>query len=790
MNREENLERQLRQLEDRVSKLSQAVIRISESPDLNEVLERVLEGARDLTGADYSLITTEDDSKGLDDFMVSGITPDEAGRLWNTPGGMAMKKHLDAIQHPHRVDDFPAYAQSMGFQDFSMPVPVTAFLSVALKHQGRNLGKLHIANNRPGELFNRQDEETLVMFASQAAPVLENAQRFKEERKAKTYFETLIETSSVGVVVLDLKNGDPYLMNQEARRLADILKAPDDTPESLAGNLRIRRSDGREYSLRDFPLASILTENEIIRAEEITLEGPNGNSVNALVNSSLIVSPVGEAESLVVTLQDMTPLEEIELLRAEFLGMVSHELRTPLTSIEGAAMVMMGSSSELVPTEWRQYLKIIVDQAENMRSLIGDLLDVARIETGTLPVNLAPVKVAALVDQARIDFANSGGQNALDIDIAPHLPLVMADGQRIVQVIGNLISNAARNSPSDSVIKLSVSNDGVHVTVSIADAGRGIPAENLPHLFRKFYRNDADERSQDTGLGLAICKGIVEAHGGRIWAESEGSGLGARFTFTLVGVEESSGDGDAPELLEESADQVRVLVVDDDPQTILFVRRIINDAGYHASVTAAPEEVLPMLETEKPDLVLLDLMLPGVEGIDLLDDILDTADIPVIFLSAYGRDHIIARAFKKGATDYIVKPFSPTELVARIDAALRKQRLVDQYELHERFVLGELEINYAERLVTFRGEPVKLTATEYLLLKELSLSAGRVLTYQQIMRRVWKTRDTDDIRSLRTHIARLRSKMGEDASDKTYILTEPRVGYRMAKGKIVQQLTA
>ncbi|MYK62451.1 MAG: response regulator transcription factor, partial [Chloroflexi bacterium] len=207
-------------------------------------------------------------------------------------------------------------------------------------------------------------------------------------------------------------------------------------------------------------------------------------------------------------------------------------------------------------------------------------------------------------------------------------------------------------------------------------------------------------------------------------------------------------------------------------------------------VTAAPEEVLPMLETEKPDLVLLDLMLPGVEGIDLLDDILDTADIPVIFLSAYGRDHIIARAFKKGATDYIVKPFSPTELVARIDAALRKQRLVDQYELHERFVLGELEINYAERLVTFRGEPVKLTATEYLLLKELSLSAGRVLTYQQIMRRVWKTRDTDDIRSLRTHIARLRSKMGEDASDKTYILTEPRVGYRMAKGKIVQQLTA
>ncbi|MXX93365.1 MAG: GAF domain-containing protein [Chloroflexi bacterium] len=141
MNREENLERQLRQLEDRVSKLSQAVIRISESPDLNEVLERVLEGARDLTGADYSLITTEDDSKGLDDFMVSGITPDEAGRLWNTPGGMAMKKHLDAIQRPHRVDDFPAYAESMGFHDFSMPVRVGASMVRNASRQTKKICK-------------------------------------------------------------------------------------------------------------------------------------------------------------------------------------------------------------------------------------------------------------------------------------------------------------------------------------------------------------------------------------------------------------------------------------------------------------------------------------------------------------------------------------------------------------------------------------------------------------------------------------------------------------------------
>ena len=409
----------------------------------------------------------------------------------------------------------------------------------------------------------------------------------------------------------------------------------------------------------------------------------------------------------------------------------------------------------------------------------------ARIETGTLTVDLAAAEIGAIVEQARSDFVNAGGGSVIDIEVEPDLPKVNADHRRVAQVIGNLLSNAARNSPRDSAIELSAVSDGAHVTVSIADAGRGIPAENLPHLFRKFPRNDVDDRSRDTGLSLAICKGIVEAHGGRIWAESDGSSLGARFSFTLPAAEDSETrvPGSGPSLQAQGADEVRVLVVDDDPQTLLSVRRTLTDAGYRASCTGDPEDLIPILAAERPDLVLLDLMLPGGEGIDLMDDILERSDVPVIFLSAYGRDHAIARAFQKGAADYIVKPFSPTELIVRIDAALRRKRLAEGAGTHDRFVLGELEINYAERLVTFKGEPLKLTATEYLLLRELSMNAGRVLTYEQIMRRVWKTRNTDDLRSLRTHVTRLRSKVGDDASDQSYIITEPRVGYRMAKGE-------
>ena len=463
--------------------------------------------------------------------------------------------------------------------------------------------------------------------------------------------------------------------------------------------------------------------------------------------------------------------------------MVSHELRTPLTSIRGAATTMLDTPSELDPTEVRQLMRIIVDQADNMRDLVGDLLDVARIETGTLSVSPEPVEVAVLVDRARSIFLSGGGRNGLDIDVDPGLPLVMADRRRIVQVIGNLLSNASRRSPESSVIKVSAAWEGVHVALSVVDEGSGITAERLPYLFRKFSRNEAEEQVGDTGLGLAICKGIVEAHGGRIWAESDGPGLGARFTFTLPVVEETAVERRRPSrpVRSEVGAGKPVLVVDDDPQALTYVRKVLTDAGYSPIVSADPEEALNLMREHGAHLVLLDLMLPGFDGIELLQDILSIADVPVIFLSAYGKDHVIARAFDAGASDYIVKPFSPTELVARVRAALRRQEGRDRDEPSEPYVLGALTIDYAERLVTLAGRRVQMTATEYSLLYQLSTNAGRVLTHSQLLRRIWRPEKSGDMRTLRTHVRRLRRKLGEDGSDPTYIFAEPRVGYRMPR---------
>ena len=222
---------------------------------------------------------------------------------------------------------------------------------------------------------------------------------------------------------------------------------------------------------------------------------------------------------------------------------------------------------------------------------------------------------------------------------------------------------------------------------------------------------------------------------------------------------------------------MRVLAVDDDPQALRYVRDALASAGYTPVVTGDPEEALRLVGEEKPDLVLLDLMLPGTDGIELMKDILGAGDVPVIFLSAYGPDELIARAFDMGAVDYVVKPFSPTELAARIRAALRKRAASEPY------VLGDLTIDYAERRVTLAGRPLPLIAMEYRLLAELSANAGRLLTYEHLLERVWGEKSSGDVRPMRTIVSKLRRKLGDDADNPIYIFTEPRVGYWMPKGE-------
>ena len=791
MSRPDERDSRIRDLEERLALLSQASLRVNESLEYDTVLQGVVDSARALTGSRYGAITIPGEVFRRPTFIASGLTDEEHQGLWGMPEGLGFFEYFSGLEEPLRVSDIAGHLRALNMPDFMPSVPVNSLLVAPIRHAGVGIGTIYLGHETGGGVFTREDEETLVMFASQAALVIANASRHREERRARADLETLMDTSPVGVAVFDAATGDPKSFNREAGRLVDSLRNPDQTPEDLLDTLTFVRADGREVSLREFPMAEIMKEAVKVQAEEVVLRVPDGRSVTVLLNATPIMGEDGAVESMVVAMQDMASVRETERMRAEFLAMVSHELRAPLATIKGSASTVLDSATDIDPAVVRQFFRIIADQADHMNALVSDLLDVARIEMGALSVNPEPAELGTLIDRARNAFRTAGGRNPLEVDVDPGLPLVMADRRRIVQVLVNLLTNAARHSPESSVIRVSAVREELFVEVSVADEGRGIPAERLPELFQKFSVAQPEDQGGDTGLGLAICQGIVEAHGGRIRAESKGPGLGARFTFTLPTVEDS-GSGSAGGLSpfsshptqqklreERDGEPVRVLAVDDDPNDLRYVRDTLAQAGYVPVVTGDPRETIRLMEAERPQLVLLDLVLPDTDGIELMQSILGVADVPVIFLSAYGREEVVARAFELGAVDYVVKPFSTTELVARIGAALRRRVTA---EPSYPYVLGDLTVDFAQRRVTLAGRQVRLTPTEYGMLAELSAHAGRVLTYQHLRERVWGERVGGNLRPIRTMVAKLRRKLGDDAGNPSYIFTEPRVGFRMPKG--------
>ncbi len=777
MNYSDEAEQAKNVLSERTSQLCAAMLRVSESLELDVVLREIVENARELTHARYGVITTNDVTGRVQDFFMSGFTPEEQQQILAWPDGPQFFEHLKELPKILRLAELSDYINSLGFS--ADPVHSQTFLGTPMHHKGRNVGNFFLSKKENGKEFTREDEEILMILASQAAMAIAHAHAHREEQRARANLETLVDTSPVGVVIFGINAGNPVIFNQEAKRLVRGLYVPERTEEQLLELVTCRRADGREVTFREFLEALDSGNSETVRAETVELSVGDDQSVRILINATPLSSAEGVVESMIVTMQDLAPLEELERSRTEFLGMVSHELRAPLVSIKGSSATVLATPEKLGRDEMVQFFRIVNEQADHMQSLISDLLDAGRIDTGMLSVFPEPWEVSDLVERARTLFLSGGSRHAVRIDLPPGLPRIMVDSQRVIQVLNNLFSNAARNSPMWSTINVAAIQEDTHVALSVSDDGKGIPPELLPHLFEKHtgFRKNAELGITGFGLGLAICKGLVEAHGGRIRAESGGAGMGSRFTFTVPVAEEAPPDGVRPLQSRSGESQTmgestRILVVDDDLNTLRYVQDILTSAGYSPIVTSNHRELSRIIRAESPGLVLLDLVLPETDGIKLMETVSELADQPVIFLSGYGRDETIARALEIGAVDYIVKPFSSTELTARIRLALRKQAEPDHFKLKD------LSIHYDQHRVTVAGRAIHLTATEYRLLRVLTLNAGRVVTYDKLIRSVWGYESDVNQGHVRTFVKKLRHKLGDDPAQPTYILNVRGIGYK------------
>ena len=537
----ENREAGREQPADRLSRMAEAWLRIASNLDVDAVLQEVIDGARSLTGARYGALVSFDDSGGIRDLVTSGMSPGERRRMGALPRGLGLLGYLNEVPRPLRLRDIASHPRSVGFPE-NHP-PMKTFLGAPIRHLGEPVGNIYLTEKEGGREFTPEDEVVLVLFAAQAAMAIANALSFGAEQRARADLEALINISPVGVLVFDAKTGDMVSNNEETRRIVGGLKAPGRALSQLLEVMRLTTPDGREIPLDELPTAKALRSGETVLADEVVIHLPNGRAITTLVNARPLYREDGEAVSVVATIQDITPLEEVKRQRTEFLGLVSHELRTPLTAIKGSASSILGAAYPPDPTETRQFLRIIDEQADHMRYLINDLVDMTQIESGTLSVTPEPASLEDLVEQARVAFLGQGVANSIAVDMAPGLPRVMADRKRLSQVLNNLLANASERSPESSVIMVSVSPQDAYVAVSVEDDGRDVPSDRLLNLFNQFSRTDGYHMGMTPGrdgLGLAICKGIVEAHGGRISVESGGPGRGARFTFTVPVVEETA----------------------------------------------------------------------------------------------------------------------------------------------------------------------------------------------------------------------------------------------------------
>ena len=750
-----------------------------------------------MTGARYGALLTFNSSGGIREFYTYGISPEQQELMTQSPKGLGLLGYLNRVKAPVRLKDMAIHPESVGLPE-NHP-PMTTFLGVPLYHRSEHVGNLYLAEKDGGKEFTGGDETVAAMLAAQAASIISNSRRYEESHQAKVELETLMDVSPVSVSVFDVRIGEMTYMNQEGRRILGLLGVPEEEMESVYESLRFTRTDGREIPFMELPGTRSLQTGEVVKAEEIVTHLPNGNTVTIMVNCAPLFSESGEVVSVISFIQDMTPLEELERQRGEFLGLVSEELRVPLATIKGSALALSSVLEPMTSKESTQLLRIIDQQTDQMRSQVNSLGELTQIETGSLSVVQEPTDVHGLIEGVCRDYLRDHAAIAIQLDVPDGLPTLSADRRRISQVLNNFLRQAAKHSDEDSSIKVSASMVDIYVAISVSVQGalarREITPSSFrytdsPELFRRVSQAQnkaADLYSQGEGLALAFCRGVVEAHGGRMRTEvDEGDGR-LTLTFTLQSVEDEEEvpiphiQGIADERFPVPTEKSHILVSIEDPRLLATVRKVLHSAGYGTIATTSLDEVERLALSEGPKLILLDIAGREEECFRTLQRAGSSLNLPaMVFCNRHDEEYIV-RAFDMGADGYMVKPFSPSELIARINATLRRSAMGGEPTSDKTFQLGDMLVNFDERTVNVSGQPLQLTVTEYKLLTELSNSAGRVLTQDELLHRVWGPEYSGESQLLRSYIKSLRQKLGDNARNPSYIFTEHGIGYRMAK---------
>ncbi len=530
-----------------------------------------------------------------------------------------------------------------------------------------------------------------------------DVRRRAEERLAEheQRYRALFTSSPMGVFVCDQEG----VIQQYNPRAVELWgKEPETWTKTPCGSVKMWLPDGAMVPDAEHPVLKVMQTGIPKRDVEMYMERPDGSRLPILVNFSVLKDGQGQVTGAITSFMDITERKETEALREqllvseraaraeveqagrakdEFLALLAHELRTPLNAILGWAQLLREDSREASDLE--KGLLTIERSARAQAELIEDLLDISRIVSGKFRLDAETISLTEVLDIALETVRPSAAAKGIRITIEtePSVKRMTGDPARLKQVFWNLFSNAVKFTPSGGAVNLTANRIDDFIEIRISDTGLGISASFLPLMFERYTQADGSttRRSGGLGLGLSICKNIVELHGGEISVESPGEGQGATFIVRLPWVDNAQAavPGGQTDSDSEAANfmDLQVLVVDDDPVVCDLFRRMFEKQAASVKVAQSVADAILLIQENYFDLLISDIGMPDRDGYDFIREVrqsqFSSRTSPAIAVTVFARPEDRDRALKAGYDLHVAKPVNGNEFMTSVVKLLRER---------------------------------------------------------------------------------------------------------------------
>jgi Osmosensitive K+ channel histidine kinase len=494
---------------------------LTQELDLDKLLERILNISIEMLAGQAGLIALRSETQGWQIRVSTGLPPAFLQYLEDqfTQSTDLQNPSENEILVINRI--LSAFTQAVTMGRLSS-------VGLPLNTGGRSVGVIFVF--RQFAAFSPNDRTLLSSYADQAAIAVHNAQLYRQVENDRQRVNALLDSAADGILILtpDLKveRCNPAFSHMAGLKLEELQNQPHD--QVIKWTKKPQQMTLEQATSGGWPLTSHAT-----LYVEGDLERPAGfPPLPVGITYAPLISDEGNLINIITSVRDITRFRQAEEMKSTFISVVSHELKTPVALIKGYVSTLRRDDTEWDSAIVQESLQVIEEEADRLSGYIENLLDATRLQASGFTVNRSDLQIADLIEHVAARYRTQTQKHTITVKLAPNLPVILADETRLNQVFSNLVSNAIKYSPGGEIgISAEVSGDNIICCVS--DEGPGIDPNDLPFVFDRFYRSpDAIKQTKGAGLGLYLAKAIVEAHGGRIWVDSQ-HGKGARICFSL-----------------------------------------------------------------------------------------------------------------------------------------------------------------------------------------------------------------------------------------------------------------